>query len=445
MISIFRRRWNLFGKVLLKLTTLNTGVLLFVFIVYNVLLYMIISNQLYQNVDNGMRGIITGVSQAAYRVDGLPHGRPFKLMVPPLPPPDDPRIVILFINAEGELVTPYPNISLKTEDIIKLAEAAVTGDPENHEYDGRHYRYIKTAYTGELLPHIGVAHQLVRVKDMIVIANVDPEIKLLHTFMIVSTTGTLLVFLIIVGAGYFLAQKALIPINQSWEKQERFVADASHEMRTPLAVIQSHAELLLHSPDHTIEHESTRIASIIKETTRMSNLVAKLLMLARSDSNQVEIEFQSINLRELVADVVTQFQPFAELKKINLSLQAGKLVDVMGDKERIAQLLVILLDNAIKYTPEGGNVLVRVNKKYHAAEIIVNDTGIGISSEDLAHIFDRFYRADKSRSGKGRGAGLGLAIAKWIVEKHAGSISTESIVGTGTKMVVTLPLKRYFF
>jgi signal transduction histidine kinase len=253
------------------------------------------------------------------------------------------------------------------------------------------------------------------------------------------------VLLIIVGAGYFLAQKALIPINESWEKQEQFVADASHEMRTPLAVIKSHAELLLHSPDHTIENESTRIASIIKESTRLSNLVAKLLLLARSDSNQVEIESRPIQIMELVENVVGQFQPIAELKNIDLTMQSSDVIEILGDKERIVQLLVILLDNAIKYTPEGGTIMVGVHKKYNAAEIVVKDTGIGISSEDLPHIFDRFYRADKARAGKDRGTGLGLAIAKWIVEKHSGSIRAESTTGAGSMMVVTLPLKKYFF
>ncbi|EGO63026.1 sensor histidine kinase [Acetonema longum] len=453
MIGIFRRRWNLFGKVLWRLTALNTGVLLLVFIVYNVLLYMVISNQLYANVDNGMRSLVTSVSQeirrraeaVGYRTEAVTHEKTFRFMLPPLPPPHDPRILLLFFNAEGDLAAPYPNVSLNAAEVAKLAAEAISGSPQSQIYEGHYYRCFKMSYDGELLPFIAVGQRLVQIKDIIAVANVEPELRLLHTFLLVSTAGTMLVFLIIVAAGYFLAEKALIPINASWEKQEQFVADASHEMRTPLAVIKSQAELLLHSPDRTIEEESARIASVIKETTRLGNLVAKLLLLARSDSNQIEIEYQPIQLQELVATVVTQFQPIAGLKNIALSLPAGDWVEIMGDREKIAQLLVILLDNAVKYTPEGGSVTVRVNKRHNAAEMIVQDTGMGISAGDLPCIFDRFYRADKSRSGKERGNGLGLAIAKWIVEKHAGSISAESSLGTGTTMVVTLPRKRNFF
>lgn len=454
MIGIFRRRWNLFGKVLWRLTALNTGVLLLVFIVYNVFLYMVISNQLYTNVDDDMRGLVMHVSQkirqrteaVGFRTEAVANEEIFRFMPPPLPPPPrDPRIWLLFFNADGELVAPYPNSSLNADEVAKLAVDASGGFPQSQVYYGHHYRCFKISYDRDRMPFIAVGQQLVRVKDFVAVANVEPEFRLLHTFLLVSTAGTLLVFLIIVAAGYFLAEKALIPINASWEKQEQFVADASHEMRTPLAVIRSQTELLLHSPDRTIEEESVRIASVIKETTRLSNLVAKLLLLARADSNQIEIECQPIQLQELAATVVTQFQPIAGLKNITLSLPTGDWVEIMGDREKVAQLLVILLDNAVKYTPEGGSVTLRVNKKHNAAEMIVQDTGTGIAAEDLPHIFDRFYRGDKSRSGKDRGTGLGLAIAKWIVEKHAGSIRAESTVGIGTAMVVALPQRRHFF
>jgi len=216
-------------------------------------------------------------------------------------------------------------------------------------------------------------------------------------------------------------------------------------MRTPLAVIKAHAELLLHEPEHTVEMESARIATIIKETSRVSKLVEKLLLLARADSNQTEFEYKPVALDTLAGRMVEQFAPIAALKDITLDLLVGNKVELVGDKEQLAQLLVILLDNAVKYTGPGGAVVVQLNRKHNSAELVVRDSGCGVAPSDLPHIFDRFYRADKARSGKSRGTGLGLAIARWIVEKHGGIIKAESVAGEGTTMTVTLPVKRHFF
>ena len=443
--ELFRRRWDLFGRILLKLTVLNIGALLAVFIVYNVFIYLIISQQLYANVDEAMQRLNTHLSQMNKRAGvDTPGGESVRLLLPPPPPaPDDPRIMFVFVDENGQLVFPVFHNSLNKADITKLAEEAVSDTPKNQRRNEHNYRFTKFSYTGAELPVVGLSDHLVRVREIIAIANVDPEIRLLQTVVLVSKIGGVLVFLIVLGVGYFLAKQALIPINESWEKQEQFVSNASHEMRTPLAVVKTHAELLLHSPDHTIEQESEHIASIIKESSRMSNLVTKLLLLARSDSNQMELEYQPLILPELIENVVTQFRPIACLKDIHLSLQINEAFEILCDKDRLVQLLVILLDNAVKYTPAGGNVTVQVQKVANTAQVILRDTGVGISPEHLPRIFDRFYRADVSRSGKERGSGLGLAIAKWIVEKHSGSIKVESIVGKGTVMTVELPAKRY--
>jgi signal transduction histidine kinase len=392
-----------------------------------------------------MQRFNTDISQLAKKSDtGLSGEESVKLFPPPpMPSPDDPRIVFVFIDVNGEVIVPAFPSSLKQADIMDFTASATSSIPDNQMRNQHYYRFARFSYAESALPLVDLQSQLVRVKEIVVIANVDPEIRLLHTVVLVSTVGTLLVFLIIIGVGYFLARQALIPINESWEKQEQFVSNASHEMRTPLAVVRAHAELLLHSPDHTIEQESEHIASIIRESTRMSNLVSKLLLLARTDSNQAELEFQSVILPELIGNVVTQFRPIACLKEVSLHLQADEAFEFFCDKDRIVQLLVILFDNAVKYTPAGGDVTVQVRNLVNAAQIIVQDTGIGISTSDLPHIFDRFYQADTSRSGKERGTGLGLAIAKWIVEKHSGSIKAHSIAGKGTVITVVLPSKPF--
>jgi signal transduction histidine kinase len=274
-----------------------------------------------------------------------------------------------------------------------------------------------------------------------VVRSLYPEQYLfnnLKTIRYISISGAVLAIL----AGFFLAGRALIPIRLSWNRQQRFVADASHELRTPLAVMQTHTEMLLRYPKHTIEEESEHISVILKEQRRMISLVSDLLTLARSESNQLQIRHQYFLLDQTINEMLEHYCLFAEMKNININSSVEKQIPFLGDEERIRQLLVILLDNAIKYTPEQGKITVTCRQQRHFAEISIKDTGMGISKQDLPLIFDRFYRGDKVRSRSEGGYGLGLSIAKWIVEAHKGDIRVESNLGTGTHFILTFPLKK---
>jgi two-component system, OmpR family, sensor histidine kinase CiaH len=246
--------------------------------------------------------------------------------------------------------------------------------------------------------------------------------------------------MIAVIAGFYLANRALIPIRRSLEKQQQFVSDASHELRTPLSVIQAHAELMLRHPDRTIEQDSKHVSTVLQEARRMSKLVGGLLTLARSDSNQLDLERRPIQFDRIVQECVSKMQMLAEVKEIILNAEIDANIPMNADEERLHQLLVTVLDNAIKYTPEGGVVRVVCRKFAHFVQLEVEDTGIGISPENLPHVFDRFYRGDKARTRQEGGSGLGLAIAQWIVERHGGKIRIDSKLSTGTHVYITLPL-----
>jgi len=248
--------------------------------------------------------------------------------------------------------------------------------------------------------------------------------------------------MLIVPTGYYLARRALVPIRAAWEKQQQFVADASHELRTPLTVVKSNAELLLRHPEHTVEEETIRITNVIRETIRMSKLVSTLFTLARADANQIELQMLPLILSDVVIHVTEQFQPLAEMKSIILQVDIKDEIELVADKERLHQLFVILLDNAIKYTLPQGNINLVCRKQSNMAFIKVVDTGCGIGPEDLPKVFDRFYRGDKVRSREAGGAGLGLAIAHWIVEKHGGKIWATSEVGIGTQIHITFPIEK---
>ena len=243
--------------------------------------------------------------------------------------------------------------------------------------------------------------------------------------------------LIIASAiGYAMAGRALVPLKEAYEKQKQFAADASHELRTPLAVVMASADLLLADP--SIENPFLRqvIEDLKSEVKKMTNLVSDLLTVARSDNNALKVKIQRLDLFELLTQVIRIMIPIAEKKNIFLNGEGLRRVFVKGDEERIKQLMIILIDNAIKYTCDGGNVTVGLTEKNERFGIIVEDTGIGIKEEDLPRIFERFYRVDKSRSEGGNG--LGLSIAKELVRMNGGEIEVASREGEGTRFTVWL-------
>jgi two-component system, OmpR family, sensor kinase len=224
------------------------------------------------------------------------------------------------------------------------------------------------------------------------------------------------------------------------ESQRRFVADASHELRTPLTTVRGNASLLRRFDRLTPEDRKAAVQQIVAESERMSRLVNDLLTLARADAGQL-LERQSLPLGALLDDVALQGKVLAD-EKVAISVVRLAEADVLGDADALRQLLLLLVDNAIKYTPAGGSVTLGLNAEDDrtrglTARISVVDTGVGIPAADLPHIFERFYRADRAR--QSGGTGLGLAIGKWIAEAHGGTITVESSPGNGSIFTVTLP------
>ncbi|MDM5198356.1 HAMP domain-containing sensor histidine kinase [Fictibacillus enclensis] len=270
------------------------------------------------------------------------------------------------------------------------------------------------------------------------IRNVKTEEELLKRLLIVIITGCLFVAACAIGGGYFLAGRALVPIKKAWDKQQKFVSDASHELRTPLSVIQAKTDLLFRSPSATIEEKSRDISAISKESRRLTKLVSQLLLLARSDSNQVELNKQTFQLDQLLSEIVEHYGEIASYQGKNISLQAEGPIAIHADKERIHQLVIILLDNAMKHTGDGDQILLSVKEVGSSVELKVKDNGPGIAEHEKERIFDRFYQSDQARSDE-EGLGLGLSIAKWIIEKHEGKIKVESEHGKGTAFILNLP------
>ena len=245
--------------------------------------------------------------------------------------------------------------------------------------------------------------------------------------------------LIASAIGYFMAGRALVPLKEAYDKQKQFTADASHELRTPLAVVMASADLLLADPSIKEPFLRQVLEDLKSEVKKMTNLVSDLLMVARSDNNALKFKIQRLDLSEILMQVIRTMTPIAEKKNIHLAGENFRKALINADEQKLKQLAIILVDNAIKYTPEGGSVLVAMEKVDNARAVFaVMDSGIGIAAEDLDKVFERFYRVDKARSREMGGNGLGLAIAAEIIKLHEGKISVASKLGEGTKFTVEL-------
>lgn len=315
-----------------------------------------------------------------------------------------------------------------------------------------------------------------------VAAELDDFYDALHRFGALLLVSIPIFLLCATAGGYWLSRRALAPVDQitqtarsisvqnlssrlvvpktrdelqrlsetlngmlerleaAFKKITQFTADASHELRTPVALMRTRAELSLRKPRSAEEYRDA-LAQVHSELEKTSSLVEKLMLLARADYGAETLQLAPTNLAEIVRDACGQGATLAEAKKIDFYRNIPKEpVWVEADPHALGRLFLILIDNAVKYTPSGGRVEVAVKGEGRSALGEVRDTGIGIAEEDLPHVFERFYRADKARSRESGGVGLGLSIGRWIAEAHAGTIEVQSSLGHGSVFQVRLPV-----
>ncbi|MBE9179444.1 HAMP domain-containing histidine kinase [Oculatella sp. LEGE 06141] len=272
------------------------------------------------------------------------------------------------------------------------------------------------------------------------------------------SVGTGLMVGAIAAIGWFLSGLAMAPVRDSYQRLKQFTADASHELRNPIAVIQTNVQVALADPEPEFQQQQLQVVERL--TRRLGRLVDDLLFLARQDSGIAPRRADAVALDELLLEVLEEQQVIATEKNIRLSLasqQAGEepesLYSMQGDRDQLIRLFTNLVSNAVQYTPTAGTVDIALQRNKHQGmhmiQVQVNDTGIGIPEEAVPHLFDRFYRVDPSRTHAGlktndkasysTGSGLGLAIAKVIVDNHQGHIQVDSIIHQGTTFTVLLP------
>ena len=244
--------------------------------------------------------------------------------------------------------------------------------------------------------------------------------------------------ILILGLGsWIMAGRSLRTTQYAWDMQQAFVANASHELRTPLTLMRASAEV---AQRHSNEdpQQAGLMQDIIHEVDHMSQLVEDLLLLSRLDAHQLKLDQHNIFIPNMVAEIQRQFAPLTDVQKVNL-LNQVTIGTVFADPTRLRQVLIILLDNALRHTSPGGTVMIRSVVEGRNLSISVTDNGEGIPAEHLTHVFERFYQAESARSSENKGAGLGLSIAKSLIEAQNGQIRITSQPGKGTSITVTLP------
>ena len=226
------------------------------------------------------------------------------------------------------------------------------------------------------------------------------------------------------------------------QSRSQFVLNASHELKTPLATMKLLLENLIYQPDMPAELRAEFMQDMNHEIDRLSGIITDLLTLTKMDSEETAIKHEKFDFTELCIGAVHALQPAAEKNRLTLTMDVAKDVTLQGDESKLGQVIYNLIDNAIKYTPEGGSVHVTMKADGRNAVFAVKDTGVGIPEEDAKHIFDRFYRVDKARSRETGGTGLGLSIVRQMVQLLRGEIKGDSVFGKGSTFTVTLPLRK---
>ncbi|MGO4110477.1 sensor histidine kinase [Paenibacillus sp. YAF4_2] len=345
------------------------------------------------------------------------------------PPPERSVSFALEADSDWNITKTDSRFDMDSDFYALAIKAASTDNSDQGEFnlDGNRWAFDKqTTPNGYSVVFLDVTnqHQFL--------------MTLLYTFLAV---GFIMLIVIYFTSRYF-ANRSISPVKEAFDKQQRFIADASHELRTPLAVINTNADVLLSNNDDLIRNQEKWLHRIKSETERMKTLTSDLLYLTQLDDARDNVIFAPFNLSEAVESVILTLEAVIFEKDIALSYDISSDLSINGNVEQMKQVALILLDNAIKYTNTKGTIDLTLKKQGHDIMLTVTNSGEGIPAEHLGKIFDRFYRADASRSRKNGGYGLGLAIAKAIVEQHKGRIHAKSVPNEATSFYVQLPAER---
>ena len=341
--------------------------------------------------------------------------------------PLNPKTITIVREEDGKLDMRFP-VSEFYEESLKMFEAFPLDEVKTVAYKGGHYRITRfQLMLGEEL------------RDVQVLYNIDSDIRVLNSLKSILVNGSILIIFASIMISYVLANRTIKPMKESIEKERAFLQDASHELRTPIAVIQSRLEGLLRNPEEKIIDRYEYIEPALRESRRISRMVSNLMILTRADAGATLDKMERFDLRKLGDDIAIIYGEFAAIQNKKFVYTPKEEVIIEGNYENLHQLLIILMDNALKYTKDEGIIELSITSSKDKGIIRVLDNGVGIKEENLDKVFTRFFREDKARNRNNGGTGLGLSIAKWITDCHGGTIRAERRKEGGTMLEVQLP------
>ena len=341
----------------------------------------------------------------------------------------NPNIILIYRDANGNLVD---------NEFGRLSEYANEIDFDKKELDKVYEQSI-----GKMFFYRGINFEITNLSDGVkyvqLLINVDTEKSLVNGYFQIIVSCIVIIGVLSIFASFILSKRTLVPLKESMTKQMEFVQNVSHELRTPLTIIQAKQELLLQEPNSKIIDKSEDIALTLNETKRLSKLVKDLLVLSRADNQKIVLQKEHVNIDEYIKEIISPYVEVAEIEEKNITLNLNYNMDISVDTNKIYQVMIILLDNAIKYTEKDDKIEINTYAKDNKCIIEVKDTGIGVSDEGLKRIFERFYREDRARNRETGGTGLGLSIANMIVKAHNGTIKASHNEPKGTVFTIRLP------
>jgi signal transduction histidine kinase len=413
-----------------RLTAWYVGVFCVAFIAVGCIVFVWADRRLTHEVDRAVREVSDGASaQAAQHARIIDAEEETRGLLSAGKLSSSADVFVLLLDPDGTVVSnpgPVPLDGLPAAASVEAA-AAHGEDMRSYSAAGKHLEIRTLEVRGPDGTVIGFVQAGKSVEER------DDSLRTLAIVMAGGAVGGLVLATL---GGLFVAAIAIRPVKRSFERQREFVADASHELRTPLAVIRVNAESIARTGD------DEAISDIAHEATYMTRLLDDLLVLARSDREGIDLQVSRIDLADVAQSAGRGIARLAESRGLIVAVDAPSPLWVEADPERCREVLLILLDNAIKYTPAGGSITLRAAAAADEAIVSVTDTGIGVAPEDVGRLFDRFYRVDKARSRAAGGTGLGLSIAREIMDAHGGTLQIESVPGSGTTVTMRLRLAR---
>ena len=420
---------------LIKNMMFNLIAFTIIFSVFGAIIYGQFSNSLYKSADEEL---LNSKDRMSFLQDLSKDNPPSKItkndnkqIEPRTKTGMNPRLIYVLRDEDGN-ITSDGNIGyIYTDEYI-----------ESIKFDKENLNKIYKLSMDSMYQYRGINYKLEQDGKIIyvqVLINVDAEEDIINSFSKTLVICIIISIILSILASYILSKNTLKPIIKSWKKQKEFVQNASHELRTPLTIIQTKQELLLENPESKIIDKADDITISLNETRRLSKLVKDLMILARADSSEKILKKENFKLDEFINQMCIPYKEIAEIEEKEFITNLKYDKDIKADKNRIHHLLVIVLDNAIKYTESKDKIEICTYEKENKCIIEIKDTGIGISEETKKHMFDRFYREDKARNRETGGTGLGLSIANFIVEAHGGSIKAEHNKSKGTIIIIKIP------